>query len=76
MSDPAIVPSSSIDRARQDTGPDQASEPKEVEYLTQRTSTDNLGRYTDFHKRRGFNKETSMAVINAKRPIACNSNMT
>jgi hypothetical protein len=51
-----VVPSSSIDRARQviiKTGPDLVSEPKEVEYLTQRTSTDTLGRYTGLQKRRG-----------------------
>jgi hypothetical protein len=35
------------------TGPDQVSEPKEVEYLTQRTSTDILLRYTGVHQRRG-----------------------
>ena len=31
------------------TGPDQVSEPKEVEYLTQRTSTDIQGEYTHLH---------------------------
>jgi hypothetical protein len=35
------------------TGPDQVSEPKEVEYLTQRTSTNTLGVYKHLRKRRG-----------------------
>jgi hypothetical protein len=35
------------------TGPDQVSEPKEVEYLTQRTSTDTLVLYIGPGQRRG-----------------------
>jgi hypothetical protein len=35
------------------TGPDQVSEPKEVEYFTQRTLTDTLGASMHLHKRRG-----------------------
>jgi hypothetical protein len=35
------------------TGPDQVSEPKEFEYLTQRTSTDALVEYTRLQQRRG-----------------------
>jgi hypothetical protein len=42
------------------TGPDQVSEPKEVEYFTQRTSTDARGRYTGLYVRRGF-KDTCFA---------------
>jgi hypothetical protein len=35
------------------TGPDQVSEPKEVEYFTQRTSTDTLVQYTGLQQRKG-----------------------
>ena len=35
------------------TGPDQVSEPKEVEYLNQRTSTDTLVGYNQHEQRRG-----------------------
>jgi hypothetical protein len=38
------------------TGPDQVSEPKEVEYLTQRTSTNTLGASMHLPTRRGFKR--------------------
>ena len=44
------------------TGPDQVSEPKEVEYLTQRTSTDALGGYNHLHKRRGYVRSVGLFI--------------
>jgi hypothetical protein len=47
------------------TGPDQVSEPKEVENFTQRTSTDTLGRYT------GLQYPGSEGVKKQGAPAAC-----
>jgi hypothetical protein len=51
------------------TGPDQVSEPKEVEYFTQRTSTDTLGRYTDLHQRAPLTTHLWKPAAAARRPL-------
>jgi hypothetical protein len=45
------------------TGPDQVSEPKEVEHFNQRTSTDTLVDYNQLHKRRVNGGNNTATVV-------------